>query len=530
MTADPAGGSFPLRPSLSLLVLGFLVSVLSAFALPSPGYMDAEYYFVTGRRISERQGFTEPFLWNYLDDPTGLPHPSHHYWMPLTSILAGSGFLIFGESFRASQFAFVILTGLLPWMTAQIAFRLHADVRQSYRSAILAAVPGFFLPYFVTTDTFSPYAVLGGLALFLVARAKDEQRLIGWSLAGCTIALAHLTRADGLLLFVPALLALWGDRERLLPGLGALIVSYSLVMSPWWARNASVYGSIFPPGSTRALWQTTYDELFTYPAESLTFQSWISAGVGSILFVRLSALWTNIQRLIAENGLIFLGPFMVLGARRLWNKTLIRLCAAYLLALFLVMSLIFPFAGTRGGFFHSSAAVMPVLWALAPVGLWEAVEWGAEKRGWESGSAQRVFGAAALVMALVLTAGLFASKVFVPPVWGGSLTTYEQVGEQLSSLSEDPGIVMVNNPPGFYLATGIPAVVVPYGDTHTLDAVARRYGVQWVILDENHPRGLEGLYTDPDSVSWLKWKPPEQAESRRSVLIFRVLGVGEEVR
>ena len=67
-----------------LFLLGFSVVFGVAQFQSSPGYMDADYYYATGLVLAEGQGFTEPFLWNYLDNPSGLPHPSHAYWMPMT--------------------------------------------------------------------------------------------------------------------------------------------------------------------------------------------------------------------------------------------------------------------------------------------------------------------------------------------------------------------------------------------------------------------------------------------------------------
>ena len=56
----------------------------------APGYMDADYYYAIGLRLNRGYGFSEPFLWNYLDNPNGIPHPSNTYWMPLPSVLASS--------------------------------------------------------------------------------------------------------------------------------------------------------------------------------------------------------------------------------------------------------------------------------------------------------------------------------------------------------------------------------------------------------------------------------------------------------
>ena len=66
---------------ISLLLLGLLVAGLGSIWIQAPGYMDADYYFATGQELSRGRGFVEPFIWNYLDDPSGLPHPSHLYWL-----------------------------------------------------------------------------------------------------------------------------------------------------------------------------------------------------------------------------------------------------------------------------------------------------------------------------------------------------------------------------------------------------------------------------------------------------------------
>jgi 4-amino-4-deoxy-L-arabinose transferase-like glycosyltransferase len=508
-----------LQDWLALLILGVAISTLSALMLSTPGYMDAEYYYATGKQIAGGEGFREPFIWNFLDDPEGIPHPSHHYWMPLPSILAALGIALFGESFRAAQLPFTILTALLPMFTAWLALYLNRKPGDAFQSGVLAALPGFFLPYLVTTDAFSAYIFVGSGTLLLMARAEKKKGWFRWIVVGVGIGLAHLTRADGLLLFLPALAALWFSRRDRWLGLGAVVFGYGLVMSPWWIRNMQAFGGIFPPGTTRSLWQRTYDELFAYPASRLSFQHWITAGVERIIMVRFAALWTNIQRLIAENGLIFLGPLMVLGARRLWHHALVRLTFLYLFTLLFVLSFVFPFAGARGGFFHSSIAVLPVFWTLAPVGLREVVAWGAKWRGWSEEDAYIVFSRAMVVMALALTIGLFAAKVFSPPAWDSPMRSYKNVGEMLLDLTEDPGIVMVNNPPGFHLATGLPAVVVPDGDPLTLREVARRYGVGWIVLDENHPGRLTDLYQDPTSVPWLELR---EKMDRGGVLFLEV--------
>jgi hypothetical protein len=281
-----------------------------------------------------------------------------------------------------------------------------------------------------------------------------------------------------------------------------------MVMTPWWIRNLTVAGALLSLGGVRTLWLLRYDELFIYPASLLTPARWWSSGLHAILLARLQAAGSNLLSLAAVNGLIFLGPLMVIGGWRLRSRPLVLLAVLYLSLIFLSMSVAFPFAGSRGGFFHSSVALMPVLWAVAPVGLEEAVSWVSRRRRWQQEQAFRVLFAGAVAMAAVVTVFIFVRRVVGVGgevwVWERSQQEYEDVGEGLRALDDDPGLVAVNNPPGFYLATGLRSVVIPDGSPETLKQVMLRYGVEWVILEANHPAGLNELYLDASRVSWLK--------------------------
>ena len=509
-----------------LLILGALVAGFMAFGVQTPGYMDAEYYFTTAQRLAGGAGFTEPFLWNYLDDPVGIPHPSHLYWMPLTTIVSAGPMVLFGISFRVAQLPFLILTAALPVMTALLALKLHGDQRWAWKSGLISSLPGFFLPYLATTDTFILYTFIGGAALWVMAEAVQNQSASRWLVAGLLIGLGHLTRTDGFLLLVPAMIALL----RIERGKGRsfifLMVGYLLPIVPWFARNLTVAGSVLPPGNGRVLWLLSYDELFSYPADILTPARWLNSGFLSIFRARFQALWINIQRLIGENGIIFLGPFMALGAHRLWKHLLVRLATIYLVLLLGVMSFIFPYAGSYGGFFHSSAALMPILFVLAPVGLDAAIAWGAKKRGWNLHEAKVIFGAGTVAIVGILTVSLVWTRVIGPTPgesrWAYSRNKYKEVGELLYQIDESPGLVAINNPPGFYLATNIESVVIPNGPVETLLQVVERYSVDWVVLDANRPVDLATLYNAPETASWLELADTLQDSHGRDIYLLKV--------
>lgn len=511
---------------ISLFVLGLFVAGLGSIWIQNPGYMDADYYFATGQELSRGHGFIEPFLWNYLDDPTGLPHPSHLYWLPLTSLIAALPMAFLGQAFRVAQIPFIIMSASLPLVTAALALQVHGNRSWAWFSGLLALVPGFYFPYLLTTDVFIVYALIGAGFFYFAGHGLRYGRKSAWLVSGMMIGLAHFARADGLLFFLPALAAVSYSGERKLQRLVLMISGYLFVMAPWFMRNYLIVGSLLPSTGVKTLWLRSYPELFSYPSSILTLQHFLSQGLYAILQVRFAALWTNLQRLIGENGLVILGPFMIIGFRELWQAFETRLAAIYLVVLFLTMSFVFPFAGSLGGLFHSSAALMPLLWVLVPAGLHRAIQWLSHLRRWDEAQAQRVFAVTVFGMAAMLTVGLFVTKVIgiqtSTLLWGGPKRTYDAAAATLSNFNSDDSIVAINNPPGFYLSSQRGSVVIPNGGEAELHQVVDRFAVEWVILDINHPEGLEDLYNGQIKVPWLEERATLLDHNNEPLLIFEV--------
>ena len=604
-----------LRRYLLLFALGLGAALLTARFQRAPGYMDADYYMVTGQQLARGEGFTEWVLWNYLDDPDGLPHPSHTYWMPLASILAAIGLRLtpFG-GFAAARAAFLLLAGLAAPLTASLAFSLYPDQapgprrRAATLAGLLAAFSGFYLPFVTTTDAFGLYMVLGALFLRIAndagtaASVRDQSvgrasprpsRLKRSLLLGLLAGLMHLARADGLLWLVLGVVGSGelGSREQ---GVGSreqgvrsreqgvgipqvpdphpstsgslrspaaqdaisntqypvsnphpstsgslrspaaqdaisnpstslrasphpfairsgcllnaaiypltTLLAYLLITLPWFARNLAVFGAPLAPGGWRALWLISYDELFAYPAGQLTFARWWASGLGEILRGRLWALGQNLQTALAVQGGVFLAPLVVWGLWRLRHRRVVRLgLLAWLLTL-AAMTLVFPFAGARGGFFHSGAAVQPLLWAVVPAGLEGFVGWGVQRRGWHFGRARRVFGAGLVALAVFLSGVLFVTRTLR---WSEGVS-YRAVEQALVAQGAAAGeIVMVNNPPGYFYAAGRPAIVIPHGGLPAVLAAAERYGARYLVLEA--AQGLDELYENPESQSGLRY-------------------------
>ena len=513
-----------------LLVLGILTAGAMAGFVRVPGYMDAEYYYATAIELAEGHGFQEPFLWNYLDEPSSLPHPSHLYWMPLSSVLSAAGLALLGAGFRSAQLPFVILTAGLPVLAAWVSLRLKAAPRQAFFSGLLAAFAGFYLPFFVTTDAFAPYAWIGTLAFALGAAAYRNQRWFLWLAAGLAAGAAQMARADGMLLLLPLVALALLARSRRLTAIGSLVGGYLLVLAPWLARNLAVSGSLLASGGTRTLWLASYDELFSYPASVLEPARWWSQGLGTILSARAEALGSNLTTLVVVVGSVILGPFMLVGAWQKRREPMVAGVSAYLLLLLTGMTFAFPFSGARGGLFHSAAGALPILWALVPFGVDSVLGWVSARRKWDPVRAWRLFTPAILAFVVLISAWVAWDRVAAgwpsAPRWEAADSLHRDVAAALLDLDPSPGAVAVNDPPGFYLASGLPCVVVPFGDVATLRAVADRFEVEWVILDANFPTPLASVYQDPESVPWLALRGQVNDAQGKPIYLLQVTAQG----
>jgi hypothetical protein len=161
------------------------------------------------------------------------------------------------------------------------------------------------------------------------------------------------------------------------------------------------------------------------------------------------------------------------------------------------MTLVFPFAGARGAFFHAGASLQPLWWTLAPLGL-ESVVTSARKRGLFSDQAQVIFRSALVLVTMILTVYVVWLRMFSLG-WGEGEAAYPKVEQLLVTKGASPhDVVIVRNSAGYYIATGRSAIVIPYGDERTILAVAQQFSARYLILES---RGLlpqlKPLYEDP---------------------------------
>jgi hypothetical protein len=475
---------------------------------PVPGYMDAAYYYAGSLRLASGHGFSELIVWNYLDDPQALPHPSHAYWYPLASIVGAGGMLIAGRTdFDAARIGMVLAASLAPLVVAALAYRLTQNRGLAILAGLLAVFSGFYLPFIVTTDNYGLCMLIGGLFFLLM----DRVTLIHSIGLGVLAGLLNLARGDGLLwlplmllaVCIPALRGEPAEQRRLRwlrTGLhGALgLLGYLAAMGWWWVRNAGVFGTILPPGADHVLWMTSYNQIYSFAPQAFTPQSWLAGGWQAVMGSRLWAFWQNLGTALAGQGMLLVTPLILIGAWRQRGSFLVRLGLAGWIALLVAESLLFPFASVSGGFFHAGTAFQPLWFALAVSGLTPLT--GRQGMRFRILRDPRLHRLVLLIFVIALSALLVKIRV-VDSGWNEGEYLYLKAEGVLSEAGASPSdVVMVRNPPAFYVMTGRPAVAVPYGDVGQLLAAARRFQVRFVILE---PPGISGsvmhLYDHPEA-------------------------------
>lgn len=499
-----------------IFIIGLLVRIVVAALQQSPGFMDAEYYFIGGRHLAQGEGFTEQIIWNYLGDPSGIPQPSHSYWMPLTSILASIGMIVFqNQSFAAAQIIFVLIASLFPPLTAYLCYQLTQSRRSALLAGGLAILPAFYMPFITVSDTFGIYAVLGAVFFILLSEPFASKRFLTPFLLGLISGLMHLSRADGIMWLGFAIISVLfylapknqntkTKLQAIINGCLLVIGGYLAIMTPWFLRNIQTFGSPMAPGGSRALWIIDYNELFIYPGSLLSLERWLAAGFETILQARIWALKINLQRSIAEQGLIFLTPLIFFGLWKLRRDFRIQIGVFIWLCTFTVMTFIFPYQGARGGFFHSATALLPLFWTAAAIGLNATLEWVGRKRNWNIKEAELVFSSAIILMAGLLSGFVLYNNLlsgnFDQPKWEENRIIYQKLEETILEIGIHPDeIIMTINPPGYFAYTNRRSIAIPDNNIPTLLEVAQKYNGKILILEKDHPDGLDELYANPDT-------------------------------
>jgi hypothetical protein len=279
-----------------------------------------------------------------------------------------------------------------------------------------------------------------------------------------------------------------------------VLLGYLLTIGWWHVRNLDLFGSLLTPGGGRLLWLQSYNQTFIYPVENLTRESFLQAGWDLALQNRVRALTSNFSNAFGAQGGIFLFPFIIIGLWHLRHDLRTKIAVTGWLILFVVMTVIFPFAGARGSFFHAGAAFQPYWWVAAPIGLEAVIVW-ARRRGQFTDQNAPVFLQGILVLLAIFMTGYLLNFRVIANGWAKDDLIYPSTHNILLEAGIQPGdVVIVRNPPGYYITSGHPAIALPFGDESTILAVAEKFSARYLVLEKGGTfESIQDLYDEPQS-------------------------------
>lgn len=347
--------------NLVILVGLFLVSLsflgIASLHVPPQASLDASYYHIMVDQLEKGAGFTEPFIWHFLNDYQTIEHPMD-YWLPLGIVfyyLARLGFGVSAEVW-ANIFIWALLSVLVFVEVAKVSGKRHVAAF----AFLTMLFSGRFLFYVLTTDNIAFYALFG--FLFFKQLGSEKSRWYFTSIAG---GLAALMRIEGLLI------AVWGGlfefyKTRTLKTLVGYFVVLILVLSPWMIRNHSAISDIWPSNS-KALFLQEYNDMFRRDVK-LTSEHYLSMGGKAIFNQKLRGIWRSLLDFVAAPGLLVMYPLWLAGLIVLWQSSG-RYFVMLLTFFLLFCGLVVPVQITKGSAFHISAFFFPFFTVLGGAGL-----------------------------------------------------------------------------------------------------------------------------------------------------------------
>lgn len=378
----------------SLLALLWLAATLAGLLTRPLIPVDETRYAAVAWEMWARGDFLVPFL-------NGEPY-SHK--PPLLFWLIHAGWWLFGVSEWWMRLVTPLLTLLLLVTSALLARRLWPEDRQAARLAPWVLFSCVFLTGFfpwVQMDVLLTLCTL--LAVLGIVHSAAGGRA-GWLLAGAAIGLGVLAKGPVILLHVlpVALLApLWMGERRVTSwwhwylGVLASVVTGALIALAWALPAAAAGGEAY---RAAILWGQTADRIMTS-------------------FAHAHPVWWYLPWLVVLFAPWTLLPWLWTGIRRRWRQrdSGLRLCATWLVAVFVLLSLV------SGKQVKYLLPLLPAFALLVARVLGTLPARPVTQRPWLVAGVLGVLGIAGMILPFVLDKAPWLNDVH--PVWGGLLLT-----------------------------------------------------------------------------------------------------------
>ena len=230
------------RFALVAILAAALVLRLAAIPLTQGGEPahDAADYARHAESIAAGDGYPDSVI---ADGPTAFRPPAYPF-------LLGGVYAVAGD--ESGIDAGRVLNALLGVAVVALVYLLARELWGRREGLVAAAIAAAFPPLvFMNALVSEPLFLVAELGVLVCVLRFRHAREWWWALAaGILCGLAALTRANGFLLAIPALIGLWEGglrpRRAALAPAAAFVVAAVLTVLPWTIRNTVVFDEVVP--------------------------------------------------------------------------------------------------------------------------------------------------------------------------------------------------------------------------------------------------------------------------------------------
>jgi hypothetical protein len=497
------------------MALQWTVSFHYAKTIRTVATVDTAYYYVIARNVALGRGLLDTVLWCLIGVPDNVARPAGDYWEIGWPLVLGALMRVFGTSQRAAIVICAVLSGLLPLLTAIVAWLATRRAAVAFLAGLLVILQARLVPTNISTDATLPYqlATLGAFAAFYQARERplSPRALLA---VGASFAAPMYLRGEGFVVALALLpfLLLAGKRARpdhlrrflhVIAGMAAIVVPFAI-------RNLVVFHRLVPLPRSLRPWMTSYWDLYAYLSDpspktfwSMSRQWMIDARKGSLL-IHLDQLTHQVP-----------WPLLALAALGAIVHVAFLRRRGLPLALFPVLSLLVPclLAPMIAAFDRFVMNVLPVLCVLAAIAVVAVRD-----------AIGRVIRSPILDLALFSAAAAACTFVFREPFtwhrYPDLLAFYRDTppslvaAEKLRLTPRD--VVLTDDPWRVAAVLDASAIRVPTDGISAAEALVKKYRPRFVLVSNNAVlKGLvaanhipmKAVLTAKDA-TWYELSPP----------------------
>ncbi len=495
------------RPWLSGALVVIILAVVTIYEfgfiqeMRFVGHADYADNAVVARNLLAGKGFTVDYVTQFYNPDLPLTH-QQETWPLLQPVLIAPFFHLVGDSPFAAKLPNLLLQAALALVVYALGTNLF-DRRVGLVAVLLLLLNRFTFRQIIFPTSDLAFTLLAVLTLAQVYRAGERERegASAWGSylwAGVWAGLMMLAKPNGAI-FVAIALAwdlFWRWRDRRWTGWWkgwlAFCLPAGLLFAPWVLRNIVLFGA--PVHSTEAAdaWVLKYrpwEEIYRVYYGDLPNRSWllrygfdaVTQAIGTEF-----TKWWHYLTVDSSSLLTLAGSFLALGGALSLRRRPARLFSL-VGAIFLLFGVfICTYWHVEERYF---VPFIPWLVLLAARGLWwlyDVLAYRRDDHGRPVPSAWAWLGLAMVVLLCAQMVGPFfqetAAKLEQDRARTGELQAYAWLADEQNTDPQD--VVMTRVPWQLTYYSGRRSVMIPQDGLEDAQAIAARYGADYLLLDD----------------------------------------------